>query len=292
MSVSLPDDGWIKVATVFALIAVCSLFAPPVGAAGSTAVELSPDEATVDIGNTTTFDTVVTNADGGVGAYELTVELGEPDAAQITDVTRLGDPGIGTAEVASDGSSADIEAGLMDTTDTGSVTIARVTVEGEANGTSAIQLAVRALGDEEGASYDVTETRDAVLTIGSGSTTETESPSQPATTEGNSEGGIGSNPDTGSAPTATEVTATSVNKQAATDGTGATQTARSTPVPGNTQDQPSDDASTVTENGNDATASSTNRPSSGSTEIPGFGVLTGLLTIGTLIVVIRIQPRR
>jgi hypothetical protein len=281
------------IAVVMALVVVCSLFSLPVSAAGSTAVELSPGEATVDIGNTTTFDIVVTNADGGVGAYELTVEINDPDTAQITDVTRLGDPGIGTADIASDGASADVESGLMDTADTGSVTIARVTIEGEANGTSTIQLAVQALGDEAGASYDVTETRDATLTVGSGSTTtDTESTSQPATTENDAGGGPGSSPGTESAPATAETTAASADAQATTGDTEATSTSQSTAASENNQDQSSpSEGSTATET-SDATTGPATQSSSDSTEIPGFGVLTGLSALGTLIVIVRIRLRQ
>ncbi|MFC5136488.1 MULTISPECIES: hypothetical protein [Haloferacaceae] len=132
-----------------------------------TAVSLEPGSAAVDEGGTTTYEVVVADADGGVGAYDFTVDVEDSSVASITDVTAEGDPSDQTTDVsiAADGSSASVLAALADTNDTGSVTIATVTVSGDAEGTSDIGLSVEALGTEGGESYTVTETTGASITV-------------------------------------------------------------------------------------------------------------------------------
>ncbi|MFB6228254.1 MAG: CARDB domain-containing protein, partial [Halobacteriales archaeon] len=132
-----------------------------------TAVSLSPDSTQVDVSNTTTFDVVVESADGGVGAHTTEVSLTDSSVAEITDVQLAGGPGLSDVSRASDNSSVSIDAGLMDTADTGTVTIASITVEGLADGTTGLNLSVSALGDERGIDYTVTDTNDATLTVGS-----------------------------------------------------------------------------------------------------------------------------
>ena len=65
---------------------------------------------------------------------------------------------------ATDSSSVNVEAAQADTDDSGSVTFLTVTVQGESAGTSDLSVAVNALGDEAGESYDVTSTTDATAT--------------------------------------------------------------------------------------------------------------------------------
>ncbi|MGM0592622.1 MAG: dockerin type I domain-containing protein, partial [Halobacteriota archaeon] len=110
---------------------------------------------------------VVDDADGGVGAYEATVEVADPSVATITDVEVHGGAGSNLVEVdiAADGSSVEITAATMDTDDTGSVPIATITVEGGAAGSTDLTPTVDALGDEQGTSYAVTGTTGASLTV-------------------------------------------------------------------------------------------------------------------------------
>jgi predicted nucleotidyltransferase len=137
--------------------------------ARETAVSLQLSDSTVSVGETTTYDVVVDTADGGVGAYDFSVSIDDPSVASISDVAVSGDPSGETTEVsiAEDGSAADVKAALADTDDSGSVTIATVTVRGDDAGTSDIGLAVEALGTEAGASYAVTETTGASITVAS-----------------------------------------------------------------------------------------------------------------------------
>jgi len=132
-----------------------------------TAVTLNPSNATVMNGETTTYDVVVESTDGGVGAYDFTVTVDNPAVASVTDIELFGNPSDQTKDVtiAEDGSTASAVAALANTSDTGQVTIATVTVTGDAAGETDLSLAVDALGTEAGNSYVVTEANGGTLTV-------------------------------------------------------------------------------------------------------------------------------
>jgi hypothetical protein len=133
----------------------------------ASAVSLSPSEATIGVDETTTFDVVVADADGGVGAIDATVALADSSVASITDLTVSGATNSETTDVtiAADGSSATVESVLLDTNDDGPVSVVTVTVTGDAVGSSDLSLTIDALGDESGTSYDVTDVTGASLTV-------------------------------------------------------------------------------------------------------------------------------
>ena len=133
--------------------------------ASETSVSLSPDSAEVVVGDTETYDVVVDSADGGVGAYEITVSLDDASVASITDVTIADNPGLTNVSYAEDDSSVTITAALVDTDDTGSVSIASITVEGTAEGSSDLSVDVQALGNEGGESYTVTDENGASVSV-------------------------------------------------------------------------------------------------------------------------------
>lgn len=128
------------------------------GDAGSTAVSITPAAKTVQTGTTVTLDVVVESVGDGVGAQTLSVSLSDPSVATITDAQALGNAGLDSIDVATDGSSATISAARMDTATSGSVTIASVDVELTDPGTTVVDLAVETLADEQGRTYTVTET--------------------------------------------------------------------------------------------------------------------------------------
>ena len=137
----------------------------------SSTVSLSPSSQSVISGETTTFDLVVDDADGGVGAFEASIAL-DSDAATITDVSVNNGPGQDTHMVIdSDGSSVSIKAAFQDTADTGSVSIATITVAGESAGEVGLSIGPATgedevlIFDEQGIGYDVTGTNDATLTV-------------------------------------------------------------------------------------------------------------------------------
>ncbi|WP_198664700.1 PKD domain-containing protein [Halorubrum sp. 48-1-W] len=130
-----------------------------------TSVSLSPDSSEIVTGENESYDVVVDSADGGVGAYEVTVALDDPGVASITDATVEADSDFTDVSYADDNSSVTLTAALMDTTDTGSVSIASVTVEGVAEGSSNVTVDVQALGTEAGESYTVTDENGASVSV-------------------------------------------------------------------------------------------------------------------------------
>lgn len=131
----------------------------------STAMSLSPAAAELMAGDTHDFDVVVEDADGGVGAYNVTVSVDDPSVATIGAATIADDPQSSTVEFADDNSSVTFTAEQLNTDDTGEVTIGTVTTEAEASGTTGLSLAVTALGDEAGISYDIGDVSGATLTV-------------------------------------------------------------------------------------------------------------------------------
>lgn len=135
-----------------------------VSGAGDTAVSLESPETEPEPGDTVTYEVVVNDVDGGVGAHTTTVDVADPSVASITDVELFGDPGQDSVHLADDGSSVTVDAALMETEDSGSVVTMEVVVAVEAVGSTDLLLDVEALGDEVGNSYTVTAEHDGELT--------------------------------------------------------------------------------------------------------------------------------
>jgi PKD repeat protein len=129
----------------------------------STAVSLSPVEQTVGVGGTVAYDVVVENAEGGVGAIDLAVSVSDGSVAEITDVQLAG--AAQGSDTSVTGSSATIDAFGLDTADSGPVTVATVTVDTTSVGSTALSLAVTAVGTEAGTNYAVSETNGASLVV-------------------------------------------------------------------------------------------------------------------------------
>jgi len=130
----------------------------------STAVSLSPSEELVGVNRTTTFDVVVENTDGGVGAYSLDLSVDDGEIATIEDAAVDGSA-LSDIQISSDGSSATADVALLDTDQNGSVTVATVTVGGAADGETAVGLDMASLGTESGEAYEVTAENGATLTV-------------------------------------------------------------------------------------------------------------------------------
>ncbi|QLC35169.1 hypothetical protein EFA46_013030 (plasmid) [Halarchaeum sp. CBA1220] len=154
-----------RASAMVALLALAVLGAAgPVAGAGTTAVALDPADAAVEPGATATLDVVVTDAEGGVGAYNLTV-AGADGVAAVEAVSVPGDPAMRERTV-EDGDATVRVVGL-DTEQSGRVTVATVRVRAaETNGTGTLSLRVAALGDEDGNSYDVRAVEGATVTVG------------------------------------------------------------------------------------------------------------------------------
>ncbi|RDZ63826.1 hypothetical protein C5B90_11925 [Haloferax sp. Atlit-12N] len=153
------------------LLALALAVAPGVSAAaGSTAVALEPTNQTVGNGETTTFDVVVTNASGGVGAANISFSVANETAA-ITQVAFSHETVENNTTYASDNSSATLTGYGLDTNQTGSVVVATVTVRGNATSAAETEVTphVNALGDEDGNDYTVNEERSAQLDVATSS---------------------------------------------------------------------------------------------------------------------------
>ena len=137
-----------------------------------TSIQVDASAPRVGVSETTTVDVVVRNVDGGVGAFEFVVGLSNSSVATVTDVELVGDPGLQTVDVAANGSRAELKAALLDTADTGNVTVASVTVAGVSPGTTDVSVSVSALGNENGSRYPV-EGHSATVTVASDSGSDT-----------------------------------------------------------------------------------------------------------------------
>jgi PKD repeat protein len=132
-------------------------------------VTLDPQDASVATGGTATYDVVVDGVTNGVGSLDLVMTTDKPDRAVITEVSQEIDASLGvTEEVAADGSRATIGGSLGSTASTGEVTIATVTVEGVATGSSTIGVGVTEIGDSDGNPYSIGEVTNATATVTAG----------------------------------------------------------------------------------------------------------------------------
>ena len=134
----------VLVVAIVALAPVVGVVAPPVAAASTTDVRIAPSSANASVGETVTFDVVVENASGGVAAWDGTVSLTDGSVANITNVTMRGDPTNSTVTIASDNNSASFDAFGASTSESGTATIATVTVETTAGRERIVVRPVRA----------------------------------------------------------------------------------------------------------------------------------------------------
>jgi hypothetical protein len=136
-------------------------------AAGSTATRLAPTDRVARPTNETTYTLQLDAATGGVGAIDASVTLADPSVATITDVAVLHAPTSDPAGwgVRDGGDRARIDASGMDGPQSGTVDVARVTVRGDAVGSTGVDLAVATLANETGDGYAVTAETNANLTV-------------------------------------------------------------------------------------------------------------------------------
>ena len=137
------------------------------GAESTDAADLDAEGETIDAGDTATYHVVVANASGGVGAHDFHIDIDDPTHATAREVSVRGDPSDATTDttLVDDGQAVNVTAALTDTDDTGSVTVATVTLRGHAVGTTDIGLRVDALGTEAGTAYNVTAVNGTSITV-------------------------------------------------------------------------------------------------------------------------------
>lgn len=158
-------SSWTRAATLL-LVAAVALSAAPAdaSAASSTGVSVSVPDDSLGPGETTTVELVVTNADGGVGAFNASVSVDGAGAA-VVDAGAVGNAEFERVDVADDGGAARVVAAALDTADTGPVTVATVTIRGTETGTSDLSVGVEVLADEEGRTYTVDGVEGASITV-------------------------------------------------------------------------------------------------------------------------------
>lgn len=133
-------------------------------------VSVRIDPASTEFGfESTELELWVKDAADGIGVYDLTVAVGEPDIVEITDLTPTqGDDETVTVEIADDGSTASIEAALLDETyEPGGHAVATLTVEGLSLGETSLSYTEAAVGDTNGYQYSIAETSGSTLTVSS-----------------------------------------------------------------------------------------------------------------------------
>ncbi|WP_162224322.1 hypothetical protein [Halorussus salinus] len=121
--------------------------------AGGVTVQPSPETTSVTTGETTTVTITASSVTAGVGAYNLSVGLGNSSVARIEEVSLAGGPEGTQIDSNADDSSVRAIAYGVDTAQTGTVEIARVTLVGEAVGESDVTVGVEVIGDESGNEY-------------------------------------------------------------------------------------------------------------------------------------------
>lgn len=212
---SHPAHSMSRVALALVVVlSVAVLSTPAAAAQDDVSVTVSPESTSVESGETTTYEIVVQDVDGGgVGALDITVAVNS-SVANITDAEFEQNPGIDEIEHQDNHSRVRFSAALMDTEQSGSVTVATVTVEGTKNGSSPISVDVHDVGSEEGMSYKISSVQNGTLTVG----TESDTSADEETTDDDDTGAeTGSDDEDSSQGTASESDSTLTVSETNTD---------------------------------------------------------------------------
>jgi hypothetical protein len=131
-------------------------------------VSLTPSEQNISVNESATLDLEVASVTNGVGAYDFSISVTNSSQARIAEIGLGGDPGITDISLADDGSSVTAFAVGADTADTGTVSIATVTLVGVNPGTVNVTPTVRDIGDENGNSLTIADVSGASVTVEAG----------------------------------------------------------------------------------------------------------------------------
>jgi hypothetical protein len=118
-------------------------------------LDLSPTDATVSNDGTTALDVMVSNASNGVGSYDFSASVDNPNTVTIENVSLVGtSPGGALTDVtfAADGSNVSVAAASAGV-DEGR--LATIYVRGESPGTASVSLDSATVGDTAANSYTV-----------------------------------------------------------------------------------------------------------------------------------------
>lgn len=137
---------------------------------GGVTVAVEPTTTQVGLDGEATVDVVVSGADAGVGAYDITGSVGDPAVASFTAIEETRTGGSGSTSIGSDGATATADRALLDEAfvSAATVTIATLTLSGEETGTTGITIDTATVGDDGGTEYTVSETQSATVEVTEG----------------------------------------------------------------------------------------------------------------------------
>lgn len=134
-------------------------------AAGSIDIMTTPSSQTIAPDEVTTVDVVVTNVSGGVGSYSGSLSVNS-SVAEIQSVSIAGDPlQGGSVDISPDNSSVEFSGAAANTNDSGTVSIASVSLKAVEVGHSELDLAIETVGDEAGTAYTISAVDGSKLTV-------------------------------------------------------------------------------------------------------------------------------
>lgn len=134
--------------------------------AGDVSVGLTPADQTIDAGTSTEFDVVVSGATDGIDAYELNLSLANGTVGNIDEFSFERTPGVGSAEISSNGTQLFVEDARLGDPIAGSetITLGTVTVAGNSDGETTLDLNSAAVSIS-GEQYNIAELNSGTLTI-------------------------------------------------------------------------------------------------------------------------------
>jgi PKD repeat protein len=135
------------------------------GANGSSGVRLTPTEKTVTVGDTTTYDIVLTETQTPIGAYNYTVTTTNVSNATISDFEFAGSPITELVTFGSDNSSVTAAATQASVSPGTDVIIGTVKIKAEAVGTANLSINVNDIVDTQGTTIPINKVSGGSLTI-------------------------------------------------------------------------------------------------------------------------------
>ncbi|WP_197409726.1 hypothetical protein, partial [Haloferax profundi] len=119
----------------------------------------------LSVGESTTFDVVIDDADGGINAVSAIVNVTNTSVATVENATVIANGAQSTTDITTTNESVHINATGLETNQTGSVTIATVQIRGVSAGSSNVALDIESLTNESGIEYTVTDESNASVTV-------------------------------------------------------------------------------------------------------------------------------
>ncbi|AFK19814.1 UDP-sugar hydrolase / 5'-nucleotidase [Haloferax mediterranei ATCC 33500] len=139
----------------------------------SVALAIGDSDGPVPLGDEREFEITASDVEQGIGAYEMTVTVGDAEVARITDVSFASEPGFSEVHISENGTSADIAVAGAEASASDEQVLATVSVEGVTlNESTTLELTPTA-GPyaQNGSSYGVSEIDNRQVTVEPGDVT-------------------------------------------------------------------------------------------------------------------------